>query len=64
VQSGHDHELCGKTERKQVQKTTGTKGGQVSKLSGVYREEPLRGGAGDFRVEGDVCQPHFVTGRA
>jgi hypothetical protein len=37
-------------------------------MSGLYREEPLREGqrspwAGEFGVEGGVCQPYSVASR-
>ena len=39
----------------------------VPKMSGLYREEPMVQGqpgpwAGEFSVEGRVCQPYPVTG--
>jgi len=44
------------------------KGLGKTKISGLYREDPLTKGhlylwAGDFGVEGRVCQPHSVTDR-
>ena len=41
---------------------------QVTNMSGLYREESLEEGqpspwAGEFRVEGRVCQPYPVTSR-
>ena len=41
---------------------------RMHKMPGLYREEPLREGqtslrAGQFRVEGGVCQPYPATSR-
>jgi hypothetical protein len=61
---GEPHTVARKPK---VQK--GAKGGTeaVTKMFGLYREEPVVQGqpslcAGEFRVEGRVCQPHPVTG--
>jgi hypothetical protein len=67
VQSGHDTEPRGERRRRRKrmvsrvssQEDKGTKR-QVTKMSGLYREEPLGEGqpspyAGEFRIEGWVC---------
>lgn len=53
--------------RYSTQKAKGTKKGQVTKMPGLYKQEPVgrtaQPLAGEFRVEGGVCQPYPVTGR-
>ena len=64
VQGRHDQTELDHVSSSQEAKDTRA----VTKMSGLYREEPLGEGqpspwAGKFRLEGSMCQPYPVTGR-
>lgn len=74
VEDGHVPEPCEERERgtkynsQQAKGSKRYKRGRATKVSGLYREEPLgeeqpSPWAGKLRAEGAVCQPHPVTGR-
>lgn len=71
-QSGHDQAEPGHWDREEREETRRPKvqkeKGWVTKMSGLYWEEPLVEGqpspwAREFRAEGGECQPYSVTGR-